>query len=94
MDQAKKYIRLSGRVQGVGFRHFTRVNATELGIKGWVKNLPDGDVEAVLQGDEPSVQALIERLKQGPRMARVDDLSVDEENDALDESFREFSVRY
>ncbi|MFO7844951.1 MAG: acylphosphatase [Balneolaceae bacterium] len=94
MDQAKKHIRLSGRVQGVGFRHFTRVNAKELGVLGWVRNLPDGDVEAVLQGDRSSVDTLIERLKEGPRMARVDNLSVDKEAEALSESFREFSVRH
>lgn len=94
MDQSKKHVRISGRVQGVGFRHFTRVNAGELGVTGWVKNLPDGDVEAVLQGDHSSVQTLIERLKEGPRMARVDNLSEYDESEALSESFREFSVRY
>jgi acylphosphatase len=94
MDQSKKHIRISGRVQGVGFRHFTRQTAQQLNLNGWVKNLPDGSVEAVLAGDLESMQQMLEELKKGPRMARVDDLSVDEESEALKESFDGFSVRY
>ncbi len=94
MDQSKKHIRISGRVQGVGFRHFVRQNAQHLGIKGWVKNLSDGDVEAVLIGNKDNVMEMLEKLKQGPRMARVDDLSVDEKSEALQESVDGFSVRY
>jgi len=94
MDQSKKHIRISGRVQGVGFRHFTKQNAQRLNLNGWVKNLPDGDVEAVFVGDEGNVTEMLEKMKSGPRTARVDDLSVDEENEALQESFDGFSVRY
>ena len=94
MDQIKKHIRISGRVQGVGFRHFTRTNAQSLGVKGWVKNLTDGDVEAVLSGDEDSVLKMIEKLKQGPRMARVDEFSMDESSRKLEESFDGFEVRH
>jgi acylphosphatase len=94
MDQAKKHIRISGRVQGVGFRHFTRTNAQSLGLKGWVKNLSDGDVEAVIAGEKDSVLEMLEKLKQGPRMARVDGLSVDESSRKLEESFDGFEVRH
>lgn len=94
MDQSKKHVRLSGRVQGVGFRHFTKQNAKQLNVNGWVKNLPDGDVEAVFVGKEDDVLQMIEKMKEGPRSARVDDLSVDEKTDKLDESFSGFSVRY
>jgi len=94
MDQSKKHIRISGRVQGVGFRHFTKQNAQRLNLNGWVKNLPDGDVEAVFVGDEGNVTEMLEKMKSGPRTARVDDLSVDEENEALQESFDGFSVRH
>lgn len=94
MDQSKKHIRISGRVQGVGFRHFTRQNAKDLNIKGWVKNLSDGDVEAVLTGEKKNVDQMIERIKEGPRMARVDNLEIDKESDKLNERFNEFSVRY
>jgi len=94
MDQSKKHIRISGRVQGVGFRHFTKQNAQRLNLNGWVKNLPDGDVEAVFVGDEGNVTEMLEKMKSGPRTARVDDLSVDEENEVLQESFDGFSVRH
>ena len=94
MDQSKKHVRISGRVQGVGFRHFTRTNAQSLGVNGWVKNLSDGDVEAVLAGDSESVEEMLEKLKQGPRMARVYDLSVDEDSETLNESFEGFEVRH
>jgi acylphosphatase len=94
MDQSKKHVRISGRVQGVGFRHFTRQNAQRLNLSGWVKNLPGGDVEAVLVGEKESVRHMLEELKKGPRMARVDDLSVDDESDNPEENFPGFSVRY
>lgn len=64
-----------GRVQGVGFRWFVTRNARALGVRGTVRNRPDGAVEAVLQADEPEpVVSLIERLRSGPPAARVDDL--------------------
>lgn len=94
MDQSKKHIRISGRVQGVGFRYFTRQNAESLNIKGWVKNLAGGDVEAVLVGEKKNVNQIIERIKEGPRMARVDNLEIDEESEKLNERFSGFSVRY
>lgn len=72
----KKHIFISGRVQGVGFRHFTRKNADKLGITGWVKNLPDGRVEAVFQGSEQKVNELIERCKEGPISAYVKEIEV------------------
>lgn len=74
MDKIQKQLRITGRVQGVGFRHFTRQNARELGISGWVKNLRNGDVEAMLQGDANSVEKMTKRLKSGPVAARVDEI--------------------
>ena len=94
MDQSKKHVRLSGRVQGVGFRHFTKQNAKRLNINGWVKNLQNGDVEAVFVGEEDNVNKMLEEMKKGPRSARVDDLSVDEDSNALEESFEGFGVRH
>ncbi|MEQ8524539.1 acylphosphatase [Gracilimonas sp.] len=88
----KKHIFISGRVQGVGFRHFTKTNARSLGVKGWVKNLQDGRVEAVLQGDEKLVNQLIEKCKKGPRSAYVQNLDVKEENSG--ESYTTFDVRF
>ena len=94
MDQTKKHIRITGRVQGVGFRHFTKQNARRLNLDGWVKNLPDGDVEVVLVGKEDSMLEMLEELKEGPSVARVDDLKVDESSEKLNETFSGFSVRH
>ena len=94
MDQTKKHIRISGRVQGVGFRHFTKQNARRLNLNGWVKNLPDGDVEVVLVGKEESMLEMLEELKKGPSVARVDDFKIDESSEKLNETFSGFSVRH
>lgn len=61
-----------GLVQGVGFRWFVGREATRLGLRGFVRNLPDGTVEVVSQGDEAKLHALEQALSRGPRMARVD----------------------
>ena len=70
----EKHFLISGRVQGVGFRHFTTVKARNLGLKGWVKNLPDGRVEAVIQGDPGNIYKMAEILRQGPPSAKVRDI--------------------
>ncbi len=67
---------VSGRVQAVGFRAFTARNAALLGIKGYVENLCDGRVHAVLQGDELQVEKLLEMIRQGPQMSQVRNVSV------------------
>ena len=66
-----------GRVQGVGFRFFAERNARELGVRGWVRNLPDGSVESVAEGDEAAVAAYVARLEQGPAGSRVNGVAVD-----------------
>ncbi|WP_294547879.1 acylphosphatase [uncultured Pseudoflavonifractor sp.] len=66
------YIRVSGRVQGVGFRWFTCAAAARLDLTGWVRNREDGDVEMEVQGDEGPVEEFIQAVSQGPRYARVD----------------------
>ncbi|PKD43420.1 acylphosphatase [Rhodohalobacter barkolensis] len=83
---------ISGRVQGVGFRHFTRTNAGELGLKGWVRNLNNGDVEALLQGPENKLSEMIEKLKNGPLPARVDQIEVVSESDNPDDIGDNFKV--
>jgi len=80
----KKHIFITGRVQGVGFRHFTRKNADKIGITGWVKNLPDGRVEALFQGPEQKVNELIDRCKEGPISAYVKKIDVTKAKDAKD----------
>jgi acylphosphatase len=61
-----------GRVQGVGYRFFVIRSAVELGLTGWVANLPDGAVRCVAEGDHASLEAFAERLRAGPAAALVD----------------------
>lgn len=60
-----------GRVQGVGFRWFVQRRADALGLQGWVRNLPDGRVEVVAEGNEAAITALDAALRAGPRLASV-----------------------
>jgi acylphosphatase len=66
---------ISGRVQGVGFRYFTQRVAERLGLVGWVKNLPTGEVEVQVRGELSALEAFRQQLRQGPRSSRVDPLS-------------------
>jgi acylphosphatase len=69
-------LKIHGRVQGVFFRQSTREKARELGLSGWVKNMPDGTVEALAAGPENVVNELIAWCEQGPAYARVDKVDV------------------
>lgn len=88
------HIHITGKVQGVGFRHFTVQNARRLGVSGWVKNLSDGRVEGVFEGDETDVDTLVDRCREGPRAAQVEEVEMKEENESARDSFSSFSVRY
>jgi acylphosphatase len=66
-----------GRVQGVGYRFFAMRAAEELGLKGWVRNLPDGTVETLAEGDEAALTAYLRRLGFGPLTSRVDGVAVE-----------------
>jgi acylphosphatase len=70
---------ISGRVQGVFFRDTCRRLAEESGVAGWVRNLPDGRVEAVFEGPDDEVRRLVEWASNGPRWAVVDDVAVQSE---------------
>lgn len=68
------HVRVTGVVQGVGFRWFVRERARQLGLAGWVKNLPDGSVEVAAAGDEGQIRLLRGELQRGPPGASVDEL--------------------
>lgn len=88
MKRAKLYV-VKGRVQGVGFRFFAEHAASDLGLKGYVRNLPDGRVEVYATGDEHSLEELRKQLQEGPRAARVEGV---EEQDAPLKQYRNFSI--
>jgi acylphosphatase len=71
-----RHLRIYGRVQGVSFRYHTRRQAERLGVSGWVRNLKDGSVEAVIQGGEGPVETLIEWSRHGPAGSNVTDVQV------------------
>jgi acylphosphatase len=76
MRVARRYL-VSGRVQGVGFRYFTQDIANREGLRGRVRNLPDGCVEVLAEGDEASLQRLEAALWRGPSHARVEHVEVE-----------------
>jgi acylphosphatase len=67
-------LRITGRVQGVGFRYAMQHEAARRGVSGWVRNRRDGSVEAVVQGEASAVEALVAWAREGPPGARVSDL--------------------
>jgi acylphosphatase len=69
---------IAGRVQGVGFRWFTHDAAVREGVHGWVRNLADGSVEVVVEGETASVDRLEAAVRRGPSQARVEDVAVEE----------------
>jgi len=83
------HIWITGRVQGVGYRLSARSEAVKSGVKGWVKNLPDGRVEAVLEGKKTAVERMIQWCHQGPEAAIVKDVQVELETP---EGLPEFQV--
>ena len=78
-DRTRARVRISGRVQGVFFRDSTREKAEELGLSGHVMNTPDGDVEAVFEGPEESIEEMVRWCGQGPPQASVENVDVDYE---------------
>lgn len=83
---------VTGRVQGVGFRYHTTNTARQLGLNGWVKNLPDQSVEVVAEGNRQQLEVLVDFLKQGPSSARVQ--NVQYEWQPATNEFTSFGTRY
>ena len=92
MKQQRVHILVSGKVQGVFFRQALKVIAKKNNIFGWVRNLTDKRVEAVLEGDRESVNLVIEWAKVGPANSRVDGIEVN--NEKFKNEFSTFEVLY
>jgi acylphosphatase len=79
MDVVTKHLIVRGRVQGVCFRAWTIRRAGEIGLTGWVRNCANGDVEAVVQGDDSAIGRFLALVRKGPPAARVDSVEVRDE---------------
>ncbi len=88
-ETVRKRVVVRGEVQGVFFRDTTRRKASDRGVSGWVRNCPDGSLEAVFEGDEASVDALVCFCHEGPRGARVEQV---EESRERPEGLSQFEV--
>ena len=77
MSQVRATVRIQGDVQGVNYRANTQQAARRHGVNGWVKNLPDGDVKAVFEGEEEEVRRLIDWCRTGSPAARVENIDVE-----------------
>lgn len=91
-DQTAARLLISGRVQGVCFRHYTNETARETGVVGWVRNRADGRVEALVQGESRAVEQVIAWCRSGPPAARVDEVQV--ESCPPDTTLIRFEIRY
>ncbi len=81
-------VRVRGRVQGVFFRAEARARAESLGLAGWVRNLPDGRVEAVFEGEDDRVESMVEWCRRGPAGAEVEAVDVEREEPVGETGFR------
>ena len=90
--ETRAHVIVGGRVQGVFFRQKTKNKAESLDVSGWVRNLPDGRVEAVFEGDEEAVKKLVEFCRNGPPSATVTEFDLTREPFAGE--FRGFEIRY
>lgn len=88
----KVRIIVSGRVQGVSFRYYTKQFADKLNLKGSVKNLPNGTVEVIAEGKEDSINQIIDFCKKGPSWAHVEKIIVEEEPET--EKLKEFKISF
>ena len=91
-EKIRVHVIVSGRVQGVFFRQHTFKKAKELGIFGWVKNLEDGKVEAIFEGEKEKVEKMISWSKQGPASASVDDFEIEWQE--YKGEFKNFKVKH
>ena len=89
---ARVQVLISGRVQGVFFRAYTRDQAVARGLRGWVRNLPDGRVAAVFEGDREKIDSMLAWCRQGPPYAAVDEVLTDWHS--YQGEFHDFRIAY
>jgi acylphosphatase len=92
MEKARCHVLVSGRVQGVFFRQNTLEKAQTLNLKGWVKNTEDGKVEAVFEGDKEKIEKILEWMRIGPPLAKVENLEIRWED--FKDEFENFEIKY
>ena len=91
-EKARIHVFVSGLVQGVFFRSQAKNKAEELGLFGWVRNLTDGRVEILAEGEKDKLEELVNWAKKGPESARVDDLEISWQE--FKGEFEDFEIRY
>ena len=91
-SKTRRRVIVKGKVQGVAFRAYKKSEARKIGLVGWVRNLPDGSVETILEGSAESVNLMLTWLRRGAPMSRVDDLIVLEEKPTGE--FTDFDITF
>lgn len=92
ITKVRAHIFVSGRVQGVLFRESARRKAKSLNLTGWVRNLQDGRVEAIFEGEKDNVEKMIDWAKEGPILARVENLELEWQE--YKGEFNDFKIKY
>ena len=90
--KSRAHLYISGKVQGVYYRAFTQEVAISLGLAGWVRNLHDGRVEAVFEGEKSLIQKAVEKCRQGPPYSNVSDIDISW--DEKPEGIIDFNIKY
>jgi len=85
-------LKVTGRVQGVGFRFFAQGKANQLGITGWARNTPDGGVEILAEGERKELENFVDWIKLGPPLSRVAHVTRNASEKTT--GFKEFTIRY
>ncbi len=92
MSKSRAKLIIKGRVQGVNFRYYTQREAQKHNLTGWVRNLPDGSVAALFEGDEDEVEAMVQWCRHGPPSAQVTEMIVQPED--YRSEFQSFSIQF
>jgi acylphosphatase len=90
-DKIRVHVFVSGRVQGVFFRDKTRQKAEEMRVRGWIRNLLDGRVEAVFEGGKEEVEKMVDWVREGPAFAQIEKLDIAWED--YEDEFNDFEIK-